>query len=69
MIKKLLSKIKSKTLTELEMEAGVKGEVVDIPDRYLGSPQNKKFYREGEVNYSKMRARFNALAKRLGLNP
>ena len=69
MLKSLIARIKGKTLTELEKEEGIHGEVVDIPDRYLGSPQNKRFYREGEVDFLKMRQRFDALARRLGLRP
>jgi hypothetical protein len=69
MLKSLIAKIKGKTLTELEKEEGIHTEVVDIPDRYLGSPNNKKFYREGEVDFEKMRKRFDAFARRLGLHP
>lgn len=69
MLKSFIARIRGKTLTELENEEGIHDEVLDISDRYLGSPQNRKFYREGEVDFPKMRARFNAFAKRLGLHP
>lgn len=67
MVKYTADKVRGKTLRDLEQEEHIKDELIDISQRYVGIPRNRKFYRESEVNFGSMRARFNALLRRLGL--
>jgi hypothetical protein len=58
--------VRGKTLRDLEKEEHIQDELTDISERYVGLPRHKKFYRESEVNFADMRARFNAMLRRLG---
>lgn len=59
--------IDSKTLSDLETEKGISETVCDLSSRYLGLPPSKRFYKNGETEFEKMRAKFDAAVKRLGL--
>jgi hypothetical protein len=58
----------TKTLTELEKENSITEKVCDMSKRYLGLPPSKRFYQKGEIDFSSMRAKFNAAMRRLGIN-
>jgi len=68
MLKKLLSNVLLKTISQIEKEENITESVVDLSPRYLGLPPSKRFYKPGEVDIEKTRAKFNKSAKRMGLN-
>ena len=59
--------IAGKSLSELEKERGIEGTYCDLPKHYLGVPPGKRFYKKENVDFEKTRARFDQLAKRLGV--
>lgn len=67
MVKHEVDAVRGRTLQDLEQEQRIGDEMIDISDRYVGIPRHKKFYREGEVDFGRMRKRFESLLRRLGL--
>jgi len=62
------TEITTKTLSDLEAENGITEVVCDLSARYLGLPPSKRFYKNGETEFSEMRSKFDAALKRLGIS-